>query len=192
MVFLSEKRNEDNLNRIRDAYFKIKGGIFTLKGRSMEPSLSEGCSVNVAPLELADLRIGDLVVFESDSAGSLGCHRIIGKLKHKGVTRYLEKGDNNNYLGIILEDRIIGKVVSIIDSGKANAVKEYPVVSRFFIGAIAWLINCHNICGRKIKDTLGIKKSCNSSNRLNGLAWFMYGSLLGMFLKINKPNNPIK
>lgn len=152
----------------------------------MEPLLNEGCAVKVEPVESGDLKIGDLVVFLKDSQSVFGCHRIVGKIKQNGKINYLEKGDNNNYIGTVSEDEIIGKAMYIIEDGKINSLEPHFVVNRFFLYLLTRIIVCHNSFAKIAKVILFSRRENKSAIFLNQALQRFYCLLLNLFLKSSK------
>ncbi|PIQ90031.1 MAG: signal peptidase I [Candidatus Omnitrophica bacterium CG11_big_fil_rev_8_21_14_0_20_42_13] len=113
---------QEDINQIRNIYFKLKGGVFNFKGSSMEPVLKEGDILRVLPINTANIRAGDIVVFNRNV---LVCHRILGRFKRDDKLCFLEKGDNSSGAGYISYEDIIGRVKYIITK---NGLKKPPFV----------------------------------------------------------------
>ena len=105
----------EEITEIRNTYFKLKGGTFNFKGKSMEPTLKEGDEVMAMPVKPEDIKTGEIIVFGNNV---LGCHRVLGRFKKDGKLYFWEKGDNHGVLRFISEDDIIGKVQYLIAKGK--------------------------------------------------------------------------
>lgn len=111
--------NED-IQQIRNAYLKLKGGVFNFKGSSMEPVLKEGDAVKIVPVTRLGIKAGDIVIFNRDV---LVCHRILGKFRKDNRQCFLEKGDNSDMAGHVYYEDIIGKVKYIITK---NGLRKPP------------------------------------------------------------------
>lgn len=101
----------EEITKIRNAYFKLRGGFFNFKGSSMKPTLKEGDVLQVAPVNKSNVRAGDIVIFERRV---LTCHRVLGRFKKDNRLCFLEKGDNSNSAGHIFYEDIVGKVKYIV------------------------------------------------------------------------------
>ncbi len=79
-------------------------------GRSMYPTLKNGMRVEVQPVEYDELRVGDIVVF--NSGNGIICHRL---LKKSNRLCHL-KGDTNLHSDHpVIWAQVIGKVTRIVD-----------------------------------------------------------------------------
>jgi signal peptidase I len=116
---------QEDINQIRNIYFKLKGGVFNFKGNSMEPALKEGDAVRIVPVTRFGIKTGDIVIFNRNV---LVCHRILGKFKKDSRVCFLEKGDNSNIAGYVYYEDIIGRVKYIIT--KNGAKKPSFIISR--------------------------------------------------------------
>ncbi|TET91478.1 MAG: signal peptidase I [Methanomassiliicoccales archaeon] len=92
-------------------------------GDSMEPTLHRGDIVTWVPVKLEEIRIGDIIVYESYLRhDALVIHRVVNVTSINGKIYFETKGDANNYTDqkgphapepFIGEQRIKGKVLSI-------------------------------------------------------------------------------
>ena len=131
----------DELYKIRAAYLKIKGGVCRYTGKSMEPTLKEGYTLKITPSEVADLRKGDLIVY--DNGGSRGaCHRFLRNVSIKGKTYLMEKGDNNLLPWFIEESCLLGRVKEVYDQEGVMVNFERLSPRFFFLNMYAffWII----------------------------------------------------
>lgn len=88
---------------------------FRCKGFSMSPFIKDGDVLTIAPVQGADPRFGDVVVFTHPSTCKLVIHRVIGK---KGGA-YLSKGDNIPEAdGFIAKANILGRVIKVERNGE--------------------------------------------------------------------------
>lgn len=100
------------------------------QGKSMEPFVNEGDKLFVEKVKLADLKIGDIIVFYRNK--DLIGHRVIKKKNGQIMT----KGDNCPYLDRpLINNEILGKVVKIEGKyGKINlATKLFRFLSLYFL-----------------------------------------------------------
>lgn len=90
------------------------GDTFSLqsKGNSMEPFIRAGASLEVSPVHPAQLRIGDIFCFRRN--GVLVTHRLMARFRVRGVSIFVEKGDNAVF-GETAAQQILGRVLSIRD-----------------------------------------------------------------------------
>ena len=79
---------------------------------SMSPSMNVGDLVVVAPQSPDDLKVGDVIVFQSPIGNSLVCHRIIAITQEDGSLVFHTKGDYNEDPDpfTLQSDSIVGKV----------------------------------------------------------------------------------
>lgn len=63
-----------------------------VKGDSMKATMPDGSLWAAAPAKMADVSVGDVVVFFSHRHGELVCHRVV----RKEGQFYMTKGDSNN------------------------------------------------------------------------------------------------
>ena len=88
-----------------------KSSLMRVSGNSMHPFIKDGSIITVSHLSYKKVRIGDIAVFKLPD--KLCVHRIIGLTNEKGVSFFLEKGDNFFAVNQISTEKLIGKVVSI-------------------------------------------------------------------------------
>jgi signal peptidase len=79
---------------------------------SMSPSMKVGDLVVVAPQSPDDLKVGDVIVFQSPIGNGLICHRIIAITQEDGSLVFHTKGDNNEDPDpfTLQSNSIVGKV----------------------------------------------------------------------------------
>lgn len=97
-------------------YLQHKGGLFKGIGESMLPSIRDKWQMKVVPENPEEIRVGDIVALNMNICFA---HRIIGKFRRKGKIFFFEKGDNDNYVSIIQDEQIIGKVVEVYDENSS-------------------------------------------------------------------------
>ncbi|MDD1748081.1 MAG: signal peptidase I [Methanomassiliicoccales archaeon] len=89
----------------------------TVLSGSMNPTLETGDMVVVTSVEPSELKVGDIIVFNSPIASGLVCHRIID-VKQDSELVFQTKGDNNEdpdpYL--VPSANVVGKVQADIPS----------------------------------------------------------------------------
>lgn len=95
--------------------------VLRVASGSMRPRLEEGDRIHIESVPARSLMPGDVVVYESESAG-LVVHRLIWRDRPLGQpTRIYTKGDALDTLDrSVTVDRVIGRVVSI-DRGGGSA-----------------------------------------------------------------------
>lgn len=82
---------------------------FVVRGTSMAPLLRDGDRLHVA--KARTYRAGDLLVFRN-SVGDLVAHRLLGRRRWRGETRYVLRGDASPAPdGAVLAEAILGRVV---------------------------------------------------------------------------------
>lgn len=89
---------------------------FQVNGFSMLPFISEGDKITVMKIDLDRIKVGDLIVFESNK--SFVIHRIIKIVREDGSLFFWEKGDNRKFPTKISAKQVIGKVIKITRSNK--------------------------------------------------------------------------
>lgn len=92
-----------------------QGGRLRVKARgsSMLPFILDGEVVLVAPAAGAELRVGDVVCYETPP-GTLVLHRVIGRRGERLVT----KGDALTSTDVISRARVLGRVVAVERRGR--------------------------------------------------------------------------
>ena len=90
-------------------------------GPSMQPTLQPGDRLNIVPCSDADLRVGDVVVFNKTGEAEKVVHRVVETC----VSGLRTWGDNNSYMDseIIESGNVVGRVVSIKRSNETIIVK---------------------------------------------------------------------
>jgi signal peptidase I len=102
---------------LQDDLFNRNGlGWFKVVSMSMYPVIEINDRVLVKKTAIDKVISGDIVLFKVDRIFIV--HRIIKIMKKDGSTILLQKGDANNYAGIIFPESIVGKIVSIEKNGK--------------------------------------------------------------------------
>jgi len=111
-----------------------KSSLMRVSGNSMHPFIKDGSVITVSHLSYKKVRIGDIAVFKLPD--KLCVHRIIGSKNEKGVSFFLEKGDNFFAVNQIPTEKLIGKVVSI-QNGEEIINLEAPL-RKFISSAIGF------------------------------------------------------
>jgi signal peptidase I len=109
---------------------------FDTSGYSMWPFLKQGSRVIAKKASLADLAIGDIVLYKSTGNGLI-CHRVVRKLKNNNERVIYVRGDNSSSLPeIISESRLLGKVEGIVKNNKKviilNSIK-WRIINRLIV-----------------------------------------------------------
>lgn len=104
---------------------------FMARGRSMRPSIWSGQTVEVAPVQCADLRPGDVVFYQS--FGGLVAHRVIHKKQAHGRIRLATRGDGcpGMALELVEPEQVLGRVVAV-DWGKGLRIRTDAGPGRFW------------------------------------------------------------
>jgi signal peptidase I len=102
----------------------------------MWPFLKQGSRVIAKKASLADLAIGDIVLYKS-TGNSLICHRVVRKFKNSDGYVIYVRGDNSLSLPeIISESMLIGKVAGIVKNRKKvmvlNSIK-WRIINRLIV-----------------------------------------------------------
>lgn len=106
-----------------------------LQGDSMWPTIPPGTLVEVERISAADIRLGDLVVWQQD--GRLVAHRIVQRVRDDSGAHLVTKGDNASSRDhLISPEMILGRVCRLF--GEAVAVQEcgsfqYRLVAAFWV-----------------------------------------------------------
>lgn len=114
--------------------------VLTVSSGSMEPSLLEGDRVTIERAEPADLRHGDIVVFESPLAG-LVVHRVVWFVPPFGGPRAVyTKGDALAYLDSpMAAEAIVGKVVEVEGRRGRRRIGRIEARARWAAAAASWV-----------------------------------------------------
>lgn len=156
--------------QIRNAYLKLKGGVFNLKGSCMELPLRQGTQALVKPVKPQRLKIGDIIVFAKDN-NDFTCHRILVCFKKDGKFYFWEKGDKAKRIGLIQQEDVIGKLEYIIDN---NAKKAPPPCLKgkvLFYYLVNILINTYIRIAHILKLCFFLGRKNQISNKLGKIAW---------------------
>jgi signal peptidase I len=111
-----------------------RGGAVRVRGRSMEPTLSEG---QVLAIEFAPerLRCGDMLVFRQ--VDYLVVHRLLGRARRGGGRCYRTRGDGLPGLDPPVEPRrVVGRVIAFEAGGRWCSVR--GAAARTYGRLIAW------------------------------------------------------
>jgi signal peptidase len=85
-----------------------------IRGASMSPTLRDGDLVEVRPVEPAQLRVGDLVLFKTQQ-GDLLVHRCVTKSDENGQVWFTTKGDASpSFDSPIGPEQVLGRVNLIL------------------------------------------------------------------------------
>jgi signal peptidase I len=117
-LFLGLENMKNKKYKLDNYYFKHIGGRIKFSGKCMEPQLKENFKVEVNPMPIDKVKIGDIIVFGQDL---FTCHRVIGKANLLGKIYLIQKGDNNFFGGVAESKNFIGRVSKILDD-KGNEV----------------------------------------------------------------------
>jgi signal peptidase I len=83
-------------------------------GSSMFPLIKTGNIVEIKPVRIEDLKIGDIVLYKSP-AGPMVAHRLLKKSLRHGNMRLITKGDSFPWWAIeyVDSERVLGKLTAI-------------------------------------------------------------------------------
>jgi len=118
-----ELSTEDSLRRYK---------VTRLVGFSMFPTLQENDVLFLQIVPPAEIRVGDLIVFNSKNKDKTICHRVVAKKLKKGKWFFKEKGDNCFNGSRISEDMIIARVKDFY-RGRKHFIAYSPLLARFNI-----------------------------------------------------------
>src|SRR5438270_8544336 len=130
--FVAETRTETRLFReFADELLASGVGFrFEARGRSMLPAIGDGDILHVKPMNVAKLKLGDIVLFRSDA--EFKAHRIVKKRGRTFVTR----GDAGMQTdGSILADQIIGQIVASESARRGVSHYGRQERARFFLAS---------------------------------------------------------
>lgn len=108
--------NKKFINISTDLLKNRKTIIFEAKGKSMEPTIIDGDTVEVLPFNgQMKLKRGDIIFYNNDKENNPVIHRVI----QINSSTIIAKGDNTSYSDLpIVYQNVIGKIVSIKRNGK--------------------------------------------------------------------------
>jgi signal peptidase I len=93
---------------------------FHSKGESMHPTIKDGETVTVEPVEPVDVKRGDIILYKSGVTGGVIAHRVIKMSKSRGdITSFVLRGDASQTCDLpIAPEQVLGRVVSIQRQGR--------------------------------------------------------------------------
>lgn len=96
---------------------------FKVRGSSMLPFIRSGQMIQVAPVQVVDLRPGD-VIFYRIRGGALAAHRLLKKQLVEGKMLLATRGDSlpASKVELVETEQILGRVVSI-ELGKGRKLR---------------------------------------------------------------------
>lgn len=92
---------------------------FLARGGSMRPLIRDGDILEIQPIEVAEVRVGDVIFFRGHR-GNMLAHRLVRRTQaENGETTLIAKGDSaSRFDRPVRPDQLFGKVVSIERQGK--------------------------------------------------------------------------
>jgi signal peptidase I len=92
---------------------------FRAKGGSMHPTIREGEAITVAPVELATIRRGDVVLYRS--ARGVTAHRVTRVVRGpQGALAFIPRGDSSTTRDEpVDQSAVLGRVVAVERGGRA-------------------------------------------------------------------------
>ncbi|MGA9347302.1 MAG: S24/S26 family peptidase [Anaerolineae bacterium] len=91
---------------------------FQARGKSMRPCIEDGDIIEVEPVGLSAVRLGDVVFFHIDE-GVTRAHRVVRRLDRDGVLVLLTKGDSRlGFDDIVCAEHVLGRVVAVEREGR--------------------------------------------------------------------------
>jgi hypothetical protein len=107
-----------------------------LQGDSMWPTVMPGTLVEVERVSPADIKLGDLVVWQDE--GRLVAHRIVQRVRDGSGVRLVTKGDNASSQDCSIPPQmILGRVCRAF--GEAGATKDFGSF-RYRLVAASWVL----------------------------------------------------
>jgi signal peptidase I len=87
---------------------------FQARGGSMRPLIRDGDILEVQPVEVAEVRVGDVIFFRGHRENMLA-HRLVNKTRAEdGETKLIAKGDSaSQFDRPVRPNQLFGKVISI-------------------------------------------------------------------------------
>ncbi|MCK4648717.1 signal peptidase I [bacterium] len=141
---------------------------FQAKGGSMYPAIRDGDILNVEPVKVKDIRLGD-VIFYRTAGERMVAHRVIKKLSQNDRLILVTKGDSNTGKEeeVILEE-ILGRVKAIERYGRRICLNQgLGRLMDIFYAKISPLIRrLRRIGGRLLRQIQGFKTYRNLAKRL--------------------------
>jgi len=109
---------------LKDSLRKYGSVWMRLEGKSMLPFLKSGTLIFVRNVDIRDIHIGDIVVFEKD--GVTIAHRVFRKASSAGRFFLRAKSDISfSPEPLISHERLIGKVTAFKRSGREIAIDNF-------------------------------------------------------------------
>ena len=105
---------------------------FQAQGSSMLPFIRSGQVIQVAPVEVADLRLGDVILYRLPG-GALVAHRLLWEQAVNGRILLITKGDSlpASKMELVEREQLLGRVVSM-EFGKGRKLRIDAGWGRFF------------------------------------------------------------
>ncbi len=112
----SDRLGLTDLLEISDLLLRSQRFRFRITSWSMYPALQKGDRLTVEPVSLAQLQVGDTIVFHD--CGRLICHRLIAMEKAEPMPSIITKGDAMGRCDApVRPDQVLGRVVGVRRSG---------------------------------------------------------------------------
>lgn len=90
---------------------------FVVRGRSMHPALRDGEMVTVVPVEAAEVKVGDIILYRA--GGGALAHRVIRTEERAGRPVFILRGDASATCDQPVEAaQVSGQVVSVLRGGR--------------------------------------------------------------------------
>ena len=107
-------RDQGALDLIRSLLHQGTAVRIRVSGRSMQPLLNGEEIVEIAPLGVQHLKIGDIVFF-CDQQGNPLLHRLLRRRSYNGLLYLQTKGDScTGFDSIVPADQVLGRIQRII------------------------------------------------------------------------------
>jgi signal peptidase I len=95
----------------------------TANGRSMHPTIKNGDTLTIAPLNKKKLKRGDIILYRTTPANNLIAHRIIFIRKKSSDEIIYTRGDAlGGELEQINPENVLGKVIKVEHNGTAKII----------------------------------------------------------------------
>ena len=108
---------------------------FRARGGSMRPLIQDGDMLEVVPVNTANFRLGDILLF-SDPSGQLMAHRLVHKVQQEGRMTLVMQGDANPRQDHpVPVKRVMGRITSATRDGGSFSFsgRLHSLIGWFFI-----------------------------------------------------------
>ena len=146
-----------------------KAGLrFQARGRSMYPAIRDGDILNVEPIAINEIRLGDVLFYKSED-GSTAVHRLIKRFFREGRILLVIKGDANKDHGEEVSPEMVVGIIKIVERrGRKIHLEHISVrLQSIFYGVFSPVIISFKRIGSKFLPHIqGIKVYRNLAKKL--------------------------